>query len=102
MLGDKVRRTRTLRDQILLCEPSQSGDFPVALQPQKKIFFAFFGGVFHRYEIGAFVRGIAKRLFGGFSAGAPEIGLSSLYFDGIRCFLRDFWGGHKFLPFGCC
>lgn len=38
MLGDKVRRTRTLRDQILLCEPSQSGDFPVALQPQKKTF----------------------------------------------------------------
>jgi hypothetical protein len=38
VLGDKARVRRTLRGQSLLCEPSQSGDFPVALQPQKNTF----------------------------------------------------------------
>jgi hypothetical protein len=37
-VGYKARVRRTLRDQSLLWEPSQSGDFPVALHPQKNTF----------------------------------------------------------------
>ena len=65
----------------------------------EKLLSVFFSSPFHRREIAALVRPIAKRLFRGLSTCAPEVGFPRFHFYPYWCVTCAFWIAHD--SFSC-